>query len=194
MKKYLVDTKQSDGSTRKSLGDGFWIGAELCEIMLDAYDTTGDNAYRSAFEGSYQDLLDHIGNRYTVGLRKEIAGINKGKNHVARGVVSGKRLVPINAVDRNSESKGVTLGKVVYALVVGTVTNAIAKTLNGGGKTEIALGMTALFDTGGGKLRGDLGLNYLVGNVAAKGRALRAERGAVNTGVTTVLGAVAAEK
>ncbi len=63
--KYLVDTTQSDGTIKKSLGGGFWIGAELCEMMLDGYETTGDNLYRSAFESSYQDLLDNIGNRYS---------------------------------------------------------------------------------------------------------------------------------
>ena len=65
LNKYFVDTRQSDGSTRKSLGGGFWVGAELCEMMLDGYETTGDIMYREAFESSYQDLLDNISERYT---------------------------------------------------------------------------------------------------------------------------------
>lgn len=65
LNKYLVDTTQSNGSTKKSLGGGFWVGAELCEMMLDGYENFGDNRYRSAFESSYADELDNIGNRYS---------------------------------------------------------------------------------------------------------------------------------
>ncbi len=65
LNQYFVDVQQSDGSNRKSLGGGFWVGAELCEMMLDGYETTGDNMYREAFESSYQDLLDNISERYT---------------------------------------------------------------------------------------------------------------------------------
>ena len=62
--KFYVDTQQSNGTTRKSIGGGFWVGAELIEMLLDGYETLGDDVYREAFDSSYQDELDNIGNRF----------------------------------------------------------------------------------------------------------------------------------
>lgn len=64
LNKYWVNTRQSDGSYVKSLGGGFWPQAEMCEMLIDGWETLGESLYRTAFDQTYKDELDNIGNRY----------------------------------------------------------------------------------------------------------------------------------
>ncbi len=66
---FLLQFMQDKGSGRRTFANGGWSESEMQEIILDAYEATGDPAILGIFEASYDLLKYHVGNYWNGGTQ-----------------------------------------------------------------------------------------------------------------------------
>ena len=66
---FLQQFMQDKGSGHRTFANGGWSESEMQEVILDAYEATGDPAILGIFEASYDLLKYHVGNYWNGGTQ-----------------------------------------------------------------------------------------------------------------------------